>query len=87
MATYNSKDNQIKSMEAINILVSGKTDTELLNALIQCIMDNDNDLLSAIRKTANETYNDKTRANVEVMAAIIYYRYTNYKSVDTEKSE
>jgi len=69
MATSITSSKQIRSMQAIDILVSGKTDSELLNALVSCITDNDNDLLSALR--ANTNYNDKTNANIEVLAAIV----------------
>lgn len=74
--SYAVKDNQIKPMESINILVSGKTDTELLRALVACITDNDNDMIDAMRKS---NYSEKTKANVEVLAAIV--DFVNHKNM------
>ncbi len=61
----------IEPMQSINILVSGKTDTELLEAVVSCITDNEHDMIAALRNNTN--YSDKTKANVEVIAAIVSY--------------
>ena len=62
--------NSIEPMLAIETLVSGKTDSELLQALVNCIIDNDRNLISALRDSTD--YNDRTKANIEVLAAIVY---------------
>lgn len=67
MAKHN---NTLQPMQSIITLVSGKTDSELLITLVQCITDNENDLIGALRDNTN--YIDKTKANIEVLAAIIY---------------
>jgi hypothetical protein len=67
---YRSTQSDLKPMLAIETLVSGKTDSELLQALVNCIIDNDRDLISALRDSTD--YNDRTKANVEVLAAIVY---------------
>lgn len=56
-------------MEAIKLLVNGKTDSELLETLVACLTDNAEDLIKKLEDAKN--YNQITSANLKVLAAIV----------------
>lgn len=63
------------NMMAIQALTNGKTDTELLNAMVFALIDNDKDLIQILRnsfaRNLSTDIDRKTGANVEVLAAIV----------------
>jgi hypothetical protein len=58
-------------MVTIEMLCKGKTDTELLNALVAALTDNDEDLIAKLRDSNIKGYGARNTANVEVIAAIV----------------
>ena len=57
-----------KPLVAVQMLTDGKNDTELLEAMVMCLTDNDNDLVKKLVDAAN--YQTRDRANIEVLFAI-----------------
>lgn len=57
-------------MKAIQLLVQGKTDTELLEAIVKCLTDNEDDLIAKLHQQTN--YSQDTVANLKVLAAIVH---------------
>jgi hypothetical protein len=59
-------------MMAIDLLVAGKTDTELLNTLVAALTDHSNALIQDLRNVVNaKSYDQSSRANIEVLASIV----------------
>lgn len=66
-------------MLVIEMLCNGKTDSELLEAIVAALTDNDTDLIKKLRDSNVKGYSDRNSANVEVVAAIV-------KAVQTRKT-
>lgn len=56
-------------MRAVQMLVDGKNDSELLNTVVVCLTDNDEDLIAKLRDATG--YDNRQRANVEVLVSIV----------------
>jgi hypothetical protein len=56
-------------MKAVSLLVQGKTDTELLETIVACLIDNEEDLIKKLEDVKN--YNQAASANLKVLAAIV----------------
>lgn len=60
-----------RPLEAIKILVEGKNDTELLETMVRCLTDNEQNLLSELRKSTE--YRKRAEANLEVLYGIMCF--------------
>lgn len=57
------------NLNAIDLLVHGKTDSELLSAIVAALADNDQNLID--KMLAATTYDHRTATNVRIVAAIV----------------